>query len=63
MIFSDEKLCEHCLEQTADIFADGEWLCPDCEYEAANEQPLISGLELASIYWGCTAKIIQGGQT
>lgn len=53
--------CEACMEQPADIYADGYWLCTDCEDEMVEDTPIFSGLEYAEIKWGY-AKLIQGGQ-
>ena len=61
--FPADNLCECCGIDDAEIWVEGDWLCPECELEASEETNLISGLELATIYWGCDAKIIQGGQS
>ena len=55
-----DSLCECCGIDDAEIYADGEWLCNECELEASEEPELLTGLELASIYWGCTAKVHSG---
>lgn len=58
-----DSLCECCGMDEAEIYADGEWLCPDCELEAAEPPDPILALELAEIYWGCTVRVIDGGKS
>ena len=53
--------CEWCQDE-AEVFADGYWLCFSCEEELAEDTPLLSGLEMAELYWG-EARLIQGGQS
>ncbi len=54
--------CELCQDEEAEVYAEGQWLCFDCEDEMAEDTPIFTGLEYAEIKWGY-AKIIQGGQT
>lgn len=62
--YPDDSLCDICGEDEAEIYADGDWLCVACEEEAEEDKlnPLFGGLELASIYWGCEAKLVIGGK-
>ena len=61
--FPADSLCECFGIDEAEVYAEGDWLCSECELDASEEISLISGLELASIYWGCDARVIQGGQS
>ena len=62
--FPADSLCECCGIDEAEIYAEGDWLCLACEEEAQEDCiPFLTGLELATIYWGCDAKLIQGGQS
>lgn len=56
--YPDDNLCECCGIDDAEIYAEGEWLCNDCELEASEELPILTALELAAVYWG-EARIIR----
>jgi len=52
--------CELCQTQEAEIFADGQWICFNCEAEMAEDCiPDMSALEKASILWACDSRIVK----
>lgn len=60
--YPDDSLCECCGIDDAEVYADGEWLCNECELEAAVTPDPVLALELASIYWHCEARVVRGGK-
>ena len=56
--YPDERVCEQCQEEPADIYADYQWLCVACEEDNAEDTPLLTALELAAVYWG-EARIVK----
>jgi hypothetical protein len=56
-----QGFCHICEENEAVVYAEGQWLCIDCEMDLV-EEPISSRLEWAGIMWGCKARLILGGQ-
>jgi hypothetical protein len=54
--------CHICEQNEAVVYAEGQWICIDCEIDLAQEDPEMPAKDLASILWGCQAKLIRGGQ-